>query len=517
MYGEQLLAAPHLTEFAVLQYHTDDNIAAIASAPGGACRGIVRLAGPTALACLSRVFTPAAGDAADRWAALTPDSPPVVIDGTLAQEPGHELPVRAYIWPGIRSYTRSPLVELHTIGSPPLLEWVVERLGTAGARAALPGEFTLRAFLAGRLDLTQAEAVLGVIDAQGQVSLNTALAQLAGGLAGPLAELRTRLLDLLAHLEAGLDFVEEDIEFISADELQSQLGDIRHQVEAIAAQMQSRGESREMPRVVLTGLPNVGKSSLFNALLQGDANEPTRDANATDGTNAGSARRIRAAIVSDIAGTTRDFLVGETTVGNRRCLVVDTAGVEHLDGSPATSDELAPAVNQAAEVAAQALGDTQRAAAAVTLLCLDASRPLTPWEAEQLATPCRARVTVLTKADRVTPGAPLPANGIVTSSVSGQGLAELRQAIEAALAAAGDAEPGETTGAVTATAIRCRESLRQAAQALEAATDLAAGGLGEELVAAEIRLALDALGQVTGAVYTDDILDRIFSRFCIGK
>jgi len=496
-----------------LQYHTDDNIAAIASAPGGACRGIIRLAGPTAVACLGQVFRPAAGEAAARWATLTPDSQPVTIDGSISLEPGHELPVRAYIWPGRRSYTRSPLVELHTVGSPLLLEWVVERLGTAGARAALPGEFTLRAFLAGRLDLTQAEAVLGVIDAQGQASLNTALAQLAGGLAGPLAGLRTRLLDLLAHLEAGLDFVEEDIEFISADELQSQLGDIRGRVEAIAAQMQSRGESREMPRVVLTGLPNVGKSSLFNALLRGDGNEAASD----DERKAGGARRIRTAIVSDIAGTTRDFLVGETTLGNRRCLVVDTAGVEHRDGGSSSESEQAPTANEAAEAAAQALGDTQRAAAAVTLLCLDASRPLTPWEAEQLAAPCPARVIVLTKADQVAPGVPLPAEGMLTSSVTGQGLAELRQAIASALVTVGDAEPGETSGTVAATAIRCRESLRQAAQALEAAADLAAGGLGEELVAAEIRVALDALGQVTGAVYTDDILDRIFSRFCIGK
>ena len=486
-----------------MQYHTDDNIAAIASAPGGACRGIVRLAGPTAVECLGRVFTPAAGEAAARWAKRDPHAPPAAVDGSITLEAGQELAVRAYIWPGTRSYTHSPLVELHTIGSPPLLEWVIERLGAAGARAALPGEFTLRAFLAGRLDLTQAEAVLGVIDAQGQGSLDTALAQLAGGLAGPLAQLRAQLLDLLAHLEAGLDFVEEDIEFISADELQSQLGEIRQQVEAIAAQMQSRGETREMPRVVLSGLPNVGKSSLFNALLG-------------DGANEGAARRIRAALVSDIAGTTREFLVGEALVEGQRCLVVDTAGVEHDEPSGQVADP-APSANQAAEAAAQALGDTQRVAAAVTLLCLDASRPLSAWEVQQLALPCPARVVVLTKADRLAPGAPLPAAGLLTSSVTGQGLSELRQAIAAALEASGDGESAESTGTVTATAIRCRESLRQAALALEAAADLAAGGLGEELVAAEIRLALDALGEVTGAVYTDDILDRIFSRFCIGK
>ncbi len=498
-------------------YHTDDNIAAIASAPGGSCRGIVRLAGPIALECLGRIFRPAGEEGQARWAALNPQSLPTAIEGTIELAPGVQLAVRAYLWPGTRSYTRSPLVELHTVGAPPLLEWIVERLGDAGARAALPGEFTLRAFLAGRLDLTQAEAVLGVIDATGSVALGAALNQLAGGLAVPLAALRDRLLDLLAHLEAGLDFVEEDIEFISTEELQQQLGEARRQVEAIAAQMQSRSESVALPRVVLTGLPNVGKSSLFNALLQVEASESPGGERHWDGPPPGNLKRIRTALVSDVAGTTRDFLVGETSMAGQRLLVVDTAGVEELRATtnPFRPDANPVSTQAAAEAAAQALGDAQREAAAVTLLCIDASRDLDPWEAQQLAAPGQTRLTVLTKADRLAPGAAPPVPGILTSSITGQGLTQLRQAIAEALAAE---TPGDgQLQTVATTAIRCRESLRQAAQSLEQATQLAALGEGEELIAAEIRLALDALGQVTGAVYTDDILDRIFSRFCIGK
>ncbi|MEX1225021.1 MAG: tRNA uridine-5-carboxymethylaminomethyl(34) synthesis GTPase MnmE, partial [Pirellulales bacterium] len=199
---------------------SDDTIAAIGSAAGGAARGMVRVAGPRAIDVVAGVFTPI-----DASAALAEVRAASVVPGSirLASEPPLTLDCDLFVWPNERSYTREPLVELHLLGSPPLLHAVLDEVCRQGARLAGPGEFTLRAFLAGRIDLTQAEAVLGVIDARGDADLKTALRQLAGGLSGPLDQLRDRLLDLLAHLEAGLDFAEEDIEFITAEELAGQL------------------------------------------------------------------------------------------------------------------------------------------------------------------------------------------------------------------------------------------------------------------------------------------------------
>ena len=203
----------------------------------------------------------------------------------------------------VRSYTGQPVVEIHTLGSPPLLEIVLRSICAAGARPAGPGEFTLRAFLAGRIDLTQAEAVLGVIDAGDRHELEIALGQLAGGLARPLHRLRNKLLDLLAQVEAGFDFADEDLAFITREELDRQLAEAESDAAAILRQVDSRHESSPGVRAVLVGRPNTGKSSLFNALA-GD----------------------RAALVSDHPGTTRDYLTAELDLDGVKCQLIDTAG-----------------------------------------------------------------------------------------------------------------------------------------------------------------------------------------------
>jgi tRNA modification GTPase len=315
-----------------------------------------------------------------------------------------------------------------------------------------------------------------VIDATTQDDLNVALSQLAGGLATPLHELRERLISMLAHLEAGLDFVEEDIEFIQRDQLLRGIDEASLVIESIQKQLQTRTENDDAPCVVLLGCPNVGKSSLLNSLVADDA-----------------------AIVSDISGTTRDYVARRMTGGGRDIVLIDTAGVESVDKASGGISH-----------AAQSMTRDQQQQAALTLLCIDATRPLNAWETRELQREHdTSRMIVLTKTDAGRHALD-DVRSIATSSISGVGVGELRQVIHEYMAE-------ETGNAVVSTALRCYESLRLASESLRQARIAASDSLGEELVAAELRIVLEELGNVVGAVYTDDILDHIFSRFCIGK
>jgi tRNA modification GTPase len=452
----------------------DDTIAAIATAAGGGLRGIVRVSGPCAVSIANVLFEfTGQGDAPASPSKLaTCRRGAIRLRSSLV-----EVPATLYLWPTRSSYTRQPSAEFHLPGSAPVLEAALQAICQAGARLARPGEFTLRAFLAGRLDLTQAEAVLGIIDANDRRQLSSALGQLAGGLARPLGTLRQSLIDLLAHLEAGLDFAEEDIEFIGRNELESQLSAAITAVESIMNQMQWRGQSAAVPQIVLAGLPNVGKSSLLNAL-------------------AGES----AAIVSPVAGTTRDFVMRQITIGNQECLITDAAGLAFA----ASGREI--------DASAQSHARQQIAAADLTLVCRDCSQPAPASDLDAVRSLIRSpHLNVWTKCDSPrTDHSTIDSSAVYTSSRTGEGLDKLRAAIGQTLQSA-----AAESGTVASTADRCRDSLRRAADALARARANVASS--DELVAAEIRVALDELGAVVGAVYTDDILDRVFSRFCIGK
>lgn len=450
----------------------EDTICAIATAAGSSVRGIVRLSGPHTHSVLNRCFSP-----------LRDVSSPTLIQGqfqfdTSGGARSGSLPVDLFLWPDERSYTRQQTAELHTFGSPPLLNAIVRALCAHGARPAEPGEFTLRAFLAGRIDLTQAEAVIGVIGASGKRMFEVALRQLAGGFSKPLFELREQLLAVLAHLEAGLDFVEEDISFISSKELCETLEEAKQSVEQLLTQLRNRNVAREYPRVVLKGLPNVGKSSLFNAIVGSSAS-----------------------LVANMPGTTRDYVAAMAEICGTKCELIDTAGIETcLTQEPLT-------------VAAQQQSNLQMSQADLTILCFDSTRPLLPeehlWllEAERDGTP---PIVVLTKCDQPS-DSQICFSAIRTSSRNGSGIDELCREIRRRLS------ESITEQAIVGTAERCQDSLAMTIESLQRALDLASRRLQEELVAAELRIALSELGKVVGVVYTDDILDRIFSRFCIGK
>lgn len=460
----------------------EDTIAAIATANGGGLRGIVRLTGPNTVRCVSELF----GVEVDLENAS-------MVDVGLPLKGDLQLRGRLLLWPTSQSYTRQPSAEFHTLGSKPLLDLALESICSMGCRIARPGEFTLRAFLGGRLDLTQAEAVLAVIDSTEQQQFDIALQQLAGGLANPLNRIRDQLIDVLAELEAGLDFVEEDIEFISQAKIVESLQGCIETVSELAQQIGSRESSDAVYRVALVGWPNVGKSSLFNSLL----NRPQ-------------------AIVANVAGTTRDYVSANVERSGLQIRLIDTAGLDSVNwvGEPAIPENRDGTESSIGE-SAQRASVEQLQAADLNLLCLDSNRLLNATESHLLQKlDDHATVVVLTKCD-LDRQVQFDGDYVLTSSLPGHsaGVRGLWDEICDRLTGSDSVDKS----VVGSTLSRCRDHIGQVLDGLVAASGAAKSGMGEEIVAAELRHSLEQLGQIVGTVYTDDILDRIFGRFCIGK
>ena len=377
------------------------------------------------------------------------------------------VPATLLLWPGPRSYTGQPVAEIHTVGSPPLLEHLVAQCLARGARLAEPGEFTLRAFFSGRIDLAQSESVLRVIEARTPAQLDDALRGLAGGLAGPVRELRDRLLDRLVELEANLDFVDEaDIPPVVRDALVAELSRSADRIADLIARHRSRARADARPRVVLAGPPNAGKSRLFNAILGDDR-----------------------AIVAPVAGTTRDDLSAPCDCDGLPVELVDTAGDE--------------AATSPIAVAAQSRRASRVDAADLVILCVPVDGR------EDLSADDPRTLVVATKADL---GLDRPPDrAVVTSAETGLGLDELRGRIAARLRRL------DESGGDREISPQFREGLDRAAESVAAALELARCHGPEELVASELHRAIDELGKLVGAVVSEDILDRIFRRFCVGK
>ncbi len=458
----------------------EEPIAALASPPGSAARGIIRLSGGNVREVFAGWFEPQDGGVWQHAHVAAVHAG--VLKLPHARVP---IPVEAHLWPNHRSYTGQPTVELHLPGSPPLLEAVLAELHRRGARPARPGEFTLRAFLAGRLDLLQAEAVLGVIDAHDHVELQAALSQLAGGLSGRLADLRHDLLELLADLEAGLDFIEEDIEFVGRSELIDRIAQARRFVEDLLQQSADRMQSRTRATVVLAGLPNAGKSTLFNRLVGSDA-----------------------ALVSPREGTTRDFLSAAIDWHGLTLDLIDTAGWELAATGIAH--------------AAQEQRSDQLDAADLLMWCssitLDDEQQHLDQQLFKIATAqSRSSIRVFTQLDRDAPARTSPSrlqSDAAISAVTGEGLDALADLLRSRLSS----PRGPARQWLGMTAARCRESLAAIAASLARAEATAQSNVaGDELLAIDLREGLDHLGRILGTVYTDDILARVFSKFCIGK
>lgn len=433
----------------------EDTIVAVASAGGPGGRAIIRLSGPAAMAIAETMFR-----SDQPW---QPSRRHIYAGTCVIASMSAELPAQAAVFPGPHSYTGQDVVEIHVWSVPALLDWLVAELLAAGARPALPGEFTLRAFLAGKLDLPRAEAVLAVIECGDRDELRQALKQLAGGVSRPLEGLRDDLLNLLADLEAGLDFVEEDISFVNKPDVLIRLAKGMAQVTLVQKQIQERSLSERPFRVALIGPPNAGKSSLFNALAGGNA------------------------LISDLPGTTRDYLVARLEINDQTLELIDTAGLQTEAGQ--------------LDAIAQQLGRAAAQDADLILECTEGGRP---WNRPTDLTP--PVLFVATKCDISKP----PHDRIATSATTGHGLDQLLTVLASKARARHSRGLAPSLSRCQHHAEECLERLRRAHQGV-LFDDPA------EIVALELRGAVEQLGGLTGAVYTDDLLDRIFGRFCIGK
>ena len=455
----------------------NDTIAAIATAPGAGGVGIVRLSGPQALRIAQCLCGHALLPRRARRATFTDAAGEPIDDGLVLA------------FPGPHSFTGEDVAELQAHGSPVLLRRLVERCCELGARPAGPGEFSQRAFLNGKLDLAQAEAVADLIAAADLRAARAARRSLEGVFSQRVEAIASTLLRLRVHVEAAIDFVDEPIETLGIDAVRADLDALIVALQALIDQAERGRRLRDGLHAVLLGPPNAGKSSLLNAL-------------------AGDAR----AIVADVAGTTRDVLRETVRIDGLELELSDTAGLR--EGGDAIERE----GMRRAHVEAQR--------ADVALLVLDARDPQAGRAAlEQATAGIPARLWILNKADLLAPGsgAPDPAadgdgkgggNGeeLRVSALTGQGMTELHAALRA-LAGAGMHEAGD--GEFSARA-RQVDGLRQTrAHAQAAAAQLAVERL--ELAAEELRLAHAALGRITGQVDADQLLGHIFSSFCIGK
>jgi tRNA modification GTPase len=462
-----------------MKFH--DTIAAIATARGEAGIGIVRVSGSLALLIASELFRSPR--------AVSPTELPThtltyghVVDATASDEIIDEVLLGVMHAP--RTYTGEDIVEFNCHGGIVPLTAVLDLVVRNGARVAEPGEFTKRAFLNGRLDLAQAEAVAELIASKTDLSRKVAVEALAGKLSDTVNRLSDRLASLLAEIEASIDFPEEDLDFMKVE---AQL-ETAHSVQTdLTVLLETATEGRiitEGVNVAILGKPNVGKSSLLNALI-------------------GTKR----AIVTDTPGTTRDTIEEAVNISGIPLRLIDTAGIRQ------TTD----IVEQQGVERSKAVLDRSE----LLLLMFDASQPLNDADLDLLQTAQSSKaILILNKMDLPVVTSPTallahcPKKRVVETVIpEGKGLDKLKTTVSEELLS-GELVIGES---LIVTNARHQEALRRASEGLNYAIESLENGMPPDLIAVDLRIGLDGLGDIVGKTTTEDILDRIFSQFCVGK
>ncbi|HEX3322579.1 MAG TPA: tRNA uridine-5-carboxymethylaminomethyl(34) synthesis GTPase MnmE [Terriglobales bacterium] len=458
----------------------DDTIVAVATPPGRGGIGIVRLAGPDARNIVAPILR------------LKHDLEPgralfgELVDTDEINDQAQRIDeVVVIFFQKPHSYTTDDVVEISAHGAPVVLTHVVEMCLARGARLAEPGEFTMRAFLNGRLDLTQAEAVRDLIDSRTLFQAKVAAQQLEGALSKRIKPIKSKLVALIAMLEAGIDFAEDDVSVLPDSTILKDLDAIREPLQQLASTFSYGKIVHEGLTLAIVGRPNVGKSSLFNQLVERER-----------------------AIVTASPGTTRDLVTETVAIGGIPVKLVDTAGIRRA---------LDEAESIGIRKSMEALADAD-----LVLVVLDASQPTSEEDKELLKqVENRAAITVANKADlpssQFSAPSSRPEQGsdsfIHTSALTGEGIASLREAIlqHVGGGGAGLSESGVLTN------LRHQKLVQDSLVALAAARDAVANKIPHEMLLLDLYNALHQLDEITGATTTDDILGLIFSTFCIGK